>query len=190
MKSSLFFKLIKKIQCNPNLELRNMEKHTMLKYFSQNLKQTECTMLAVKFFYYQSKEAVHSMALSVSIFITSFFVILEYCAAQNTPFSFYPCSIVFLLSIDNCTGNVRLHFGVKEGTNLVQIKKFTIKIKVGKGSLKLSNLFNGDKVLGKTHLWVNKILMILIDFIVSYFFFLNFRRCCKCGDQSKFRCDK
>lgn len=31
----------------------------------------------------------------------------------------------------------------------VQIKKFQIKIKVGKGRLQLHNLFNGDKALGE-----------------------------------------
>lgn len=37
----------------------------------------------------------------------------------------------------------------KENSDLVQIQKFIIKIKVGKGSIKLFNLFNGDKTLGK-----------------------------------------
>lgn len=35
---------------------------------------------------------------------------------------------------------------------MVQIQKFDIKIKLGNGSIKLRNLFNGDKVLGKCHL--------------------------------------
>lgn len=67
--------------------------------------------------------------------------------STNKKFLMILLSICF--SIADCTGNVRLQFGRKEGTDLVQIKKFNIKIKVGKGSLKLSNLFNGDKVLGK-----------------------------------------
>lgn len=79
------------------------------------------------------------MALSVS---TYFFKILF------AIFVFLSINLLYF-SIGNCTGNVRLQFGEKDNTNLVQIKKFIIKIKVGKGSLKLSNLFNGDKVLGK-----------------------------------------
>lgn len=66
---------------------------------------------------------------------------------QSTNFS--NISVNFYLQIGDCTGSVRLQFGRKEGTDLVMIKKFNIKIKVGKGALKLSNLFNGDKVLGK-----------------------------------------
>lgn len=69
-------------------------------------------------------------------------------------------------SIGDCTGNVRLQFEAKEGSNLVQIKKFNIKIKVGKGSLKLSNLFNGDKVLGERKI----IFLYFIDCINFYYF--------------------
>lgn len=56
--------------------------------------------------------------------------------------------IFFFYSLAESTGNVRLQFGRKEGSGLVTIKKFIIKIKVGKGNIKLHNLFNGDKVLG------------------------------------------
>lgn len=41
-----------------------------------------------------------------------------------------------------------MQFSRKENSDLVQIKKFVIKIKVGKGSIRLYNLFNGDKTLG------------------------------------------
>jgi len=56
----------------------------------------------------------------------------------------------FTGNFTDCTGNVRLQFAKKpvNGQDLVQIKKFQIKIKVGKGTIKLYNLFNGDKVLG------------------------------------------
>lgn len=47
-----------------------------------------------------------------------------------------------------CTGNVRMQFSRKDNSELVQIKKYVVKIKVGKGSIKLYNLFNGDKTLG------------------------------------------
>lgn len=50
-------------------------------------------------------------------------------------------------NFSDCTGNVRLQFDRKD--NGVQIKKFQVKIKVGKGRLHLHNLFNGDKTLGE-----------------------------------------
>lgn len=61
------------------------------------------------------------------------------------------CFVSFLYKIADCTGNVRLQFTRKQTSqgDSVQIKKFQIKIKVGKGSVKLFNLFNGDKALGK-----------------------------------------
>lgn len=45
---------------------------------------------------------------------------------------------------------MRLQFDRKQvnGEELVQMKKFLVKIKVGKGSIKLHNLFNGDRQLG------------------------------------------
>lgn len=52
----------------------------------------------------------------------------------------------FVGNFSDCTGNARLQFANKDGA--VQIKKFQIKIKVGKGRLQLHNLFNGDKALG------------------------------------------
>lgn len=55
----------------------------------------------------------------------------------------------FSLFSAESTGNVRLQFGRKEPSGLVTIKKFLIKIKVGKGTVKLHNLFGGDKVLGE-----------------------------------------
>lgn len=42
-----------------------------------------------------------------------------------------------------------MQFARKENSDLVTIKKFIVKIKVGKGKIKLYNLFNGDKALGK-----------------------------------------
>ncbi|XP_031635981.1 protein takeout-like [Contarinia nasturtii] len=54
----------------------------------------------------------------------------------------------FVGNFTDCTGSVRLQFARKENSDLVQINKFLIKIKVGKGKLKLFNLFNGDKALG------------------------------------------
>lgn len=56
---------------------------------------------------------------------------------------------LFFLVLASCTGNVRLQFSRKENSELVQNKKFAIKIKVAKGSIKLYNLFNGDRALGK-----------------------------------------
>lgn len=53
-----------------------------------------------------------------------------------------------LFSAD-CSGSVRLQFARKPEDNLVQMKKLNIRIKVAKGALKLHNLFNGDKLLGK-----------------------------------------
>lgn len=124
-----------------------MEKYTMLKPSSQNWKQTERTMLVVKFFYCQSKEMVHSTEHSVRLI--HFYFVLPMRIVLFQIHILINLAKFFALSIGNCTGNVRLQFGTKDGTNLVQIKKFSIKIKVGKGSLKLSNLFNGDKVLGE-----------------------------------------
>lgn len=49
----------------------------------------------------------------------------------------------------DCSGNVRLQFTRKPEDNIVQMKKLNIRIKVAKGALKLHNLFNGDKLLGK-----------------------------------------
>lgn len=47
------------------------------------------------------------------------------------------------------TGLVRLQFlRREESAASVQIKKLSIKVKVGKGSIQLFNLFNGDKALG------------------------------------------
>ncbi|XP_055294865.1 circadian clock-controlled protein daywake-like [Sitodiplosis mosellana] len=46
------------------------------------------------------------------------------------------------------TGSVRMQFARKENSDLVTMKKFVIKIKVGKGKVRLFNLFNGDKALG------------------------------------------
>lgn len=54
----------------------------------------------------------------------------------------------FFLTSADCTGTVRMQYSRKDNSELVQIKKFTIKIKVGKGSIKLYNLFGGDKALG------------------------------------------
>jgi len=53
----------------------------------------------------------------------------------------------FAGNFTDCTGNVRLQFA-RTNTDQVQIKKFLIKIKVGRGSIKLFNLFNGEKTLG------------------------------------------
>lgn len=46
---------------------------------------------------------------------------------------------------------MRLQFVRKQTSHgdSVHIKRFQIKIKVGRGSMKLYNLFNGDKALGK-----------------------------------------
>lgn len=55
----------------------------------------------------------------------------------------------FFANFTECTGNVRMQFSRKENSDLVQIKKFVIKIKVAKGAIKLFNLFNGDKALGE-----------------------------------------
>lgn len=52
-----------------------------------------------------------------------------------------------LIFLGDCTGNARLQFANNNGA--VQIKKFQIKIKVGKGRLQLHNLFNGDRALGE-----------------------------------------
>lgn len=49
--------------------------------------------------------------------------------------------------LGDCTGTVKMQFGKKE--DLVHIKKFQVKIKVGHGRIRLYNLFNGDKALGK-----------------------------------------
>lgn len=54
---------------------------------------------------------------------------------------------MFFFTADS-TGSVRMQFAKKENSDLVTIKKFVIKIKVGKGKIKLYNLFNGDKALG------------------------------------------
>lgn len=64
-------------------------------------------------------------------------------------FKIYHNNLAPISSTADCTGSVRLQIDAKEGSNLVHIKKFSIKIKVGKGALKLTNLFNGDKLLGK-----------------------------------------
>lgn len=59
-----------------------------------------------------------------------------------------------------------MQFSRKENTDIVQIKKFIIKIKVARGSIKLFNLFNGDKTLGMLHpIWYQNIH--LIDTIVT-----------------------
>lgn len=58
---------------------------------------------------------------------------------------------IFKGNFTNSTGVVRLQFGRKDDTGLVTNKKFSIKIKVGKGNIHLDNLFNGDKVLGESN---------------------------------------
>jgi len=57
----------------------------------------------------------------------------------------------FVGNFTDCIGNARLQFARKQVGDeaIAQIKKFTIKIKVGKGAIKLHNLFNGDQVLGE-----------------------------------------
>lgn len=63
-------------------------------------------------------------------------------------------TMIACLSLGDCTGNVRLQFGRREGSDLIQTKKFAMKIKVGRGAIRLSNLFNGDKALGKLFKWL------------------------------------
>lgn len=58
---------------------------------------------------------------------------------------------IFKGNFTDSTGVVRLQFGRKDDTGLVTNKKFSIKIKVGKGNIHLDNLFNGDKVLGESN---------------------------------------
>lgn len=62
----------------------------------------------------------------------------------------YNCKQCLYFFIADCTGTVRMQFAKKENSDLVTIKKFIIKIKVGKGKIRLYNLFNGDKALGMT----------------------------------------
>lgn len=56
--------------------------------------------------------------------------------------------VYFIFYAAGCTGNVRLQFTRQPENDLVQIKKLAIRIKVADGSLRLHNLFNGDKLLG------------------------------------------
>lgn len=94
---------------------------------------------AVKFCFYQLEDLVHLREISVS---TSAFTYVTYLQ------SFFKLSMALFHITAECTGNVRLQFGRRPESDLVQLKKLSIKIKVAKGHLKLKNLFNGDRVLG------------------------------------------
>lgn len=56
----------------------------------------------------------------------------------------------FTGNFTNCIGSTKVFFNknIANEDDYILIKKIEIKIKVGRGSLKLNNLFNGDKVLG------------------------------------------
>ncbi|KAG4080308.1 hypothetical protein HA402_010800 [Bradysia odoriphaga] len=47
------------------------------------------------------------------------------------------------------TGSVKVILSKYSSSEIVKIQKIDIKIKLGSGSIKLRNLFNGDKVLGE-----------------------------------------
>ncbi|KAH8250173.1 hypothetical protein KR026_006875 [Drosophila bipectinata] len=56
----------------------------------------------------------------------------------------------FTGNFTNFIAYVRVQYDIKNVNNLeyLHLKEFALKIRTGKGSLKLENLFNGDKVLG------------------------------------------
>ncbi|KAJ6632998.1 Circadian clock-controlled protein daywake [Pseudolycoriella hygida] len=55
----------------------------------------------------------------------------------------------FVGNFTSATGSVKCFLSKHSEDDIVQIQKFDIKIKMGKGSIKLKDLFNGDKVLGE-----------------------------------------
>lgn len=63
------------------------------------------------------------------------------------------CSF-FSFQLASCSGSVTIVLPKHSLNDTVSIQKVDIDIKLGNGSIKLRNLFNGDKVLGKVHLSV------------------------------------
>ncbi|XP_017145336.1 protein takeout [Drosophila miranda] len=56
----------------------------------------------------------------------------------------------FTGNFTNFVAYVRVQYDIKKSNDLdyLHVKEFSLKIRTGKGNLKLENLFNGDKVLG------------------------------------------
>lgn len=131
------------------------------------------TMWAVTFYWCQFEDLVHFQAISVSILpilllspallpvflggkvkekheknIHFEWALIFWIIVVMTHRPWWITETHFIVYIADCTGNVRLQFVRKADTDLVQIKKLVIRIKVADGSLRLHNLFNGDKLLG------------------------------------------
>lgn len=69
------------------------------------------------------------------------------------------CFYYFFRSVDNSRGYVRLQGGSKprDGKNYVYFDQLLVKISVGKSRFHLTNLFNGDPLLGDvTNQFINE----------------------------------